>query len=877
MDQKRVWQYLENGTWHSFYDEEAKSLNAALSTQGERPNVTTRFGTHLFDDSDADYYRLQPLTTGHVYRVQFSSPTTPLPPSALTTSYSSNSDFEDFPGPPTFERRIYRSTEFDSQSWTLPAGCLAIHQPYAEDEATFERVKHFFISTSLPDDALKAWVKYILSPPTSQPQSALTECKDLAFVVHILNKLEMGTDYAEYYFGALLLPCLDDQAILELLSRLWTDRHITWSEKDRIIRFIFDEIWKRELVTLAMAFQLPRDSELRLALQQPQSREKPPKRCNYGPRFIASLSEEQMVQLEIDRISRLSQRPRSGNYPPLGQNSHSSPLASPRPLAPQPEEEDSHSLSIDLPPPPRAPVAASAYLEPQMGEIDDIIATQAKAMTSGSMLLNTPRAQLLRNGHLTYIATLMQKDYLRLSQLLLRASSEGGLDGALALADKHICIPKEVNDAPLPLCQLWEDTILLTSVEQEEAIEWEILCPTRADDSVFFTCAHQISTDPDLQSDWSPSGDPFVFKGELQPGEVLPLLLSYVPLRALNGLAFTHLVCVRLRTKSGKKTSSVFIAVRAAASIQSTTSDSKQPYWAVPRNEVYRGQKLGQGSFGSVYSASIRGMRCSLKYWSPVTLDFSIELGALRYFHHENLIPFIGAYDNSPSDAPYPRQGEAFVLLKYASEGNLNQVCTRENPRFADGQVFQMALEIALALQYLHIKGCIHRDVKSLNVLVDNGSARLIDFGSLRKVDDARKSRAKTGSLPWVAPEVMAPTPTYSAATDVFSFGIVLYELAARSAPPIRSPELVESGAVPSLPKAFAKAYPNYQNLYRSCTMRDPLNRASIDTVVNALTELCVLHPVDTSSFSSTDSESVRSFESQLFNSSPNTQVSAPK
>lgn len=494
-----------------------------------------------------------------------------------------------------------------------------------------------------------------------------------------------------------------------------------------------------------------------------------------------------------------------------------------------------------------------------------LIEKLADSLLAGTSLLNTSVSQRLRNGQLQYILGALDMNSNHLVSVLEIATAKSG---GLASLSHSVVIPTGPRSDEAPhLCQLWETTVTLNS-HTKELVEWEILSPTRADGTSFFTCAHRLSDsqtafDEPAEDGWTPSRDPYIFKGSLLPDQQLPLLLSYVPLhlpkRKTSNNSFTHMVCIRLTTLS--QTSFAFIALRAKSPVLTPNSTL---YWSVPRNEVYRGQKLGQGSFGSVYRATIRGLRCSLKYWPQITLDFDIELRALSQFRHDHLIPFIGAYDSSDNTQPIPRDGEGFVILKYATEGNLYQYYTR--PGFSEAHAFHFAHEIALGLQYLHSRDCIHRDIKSLNVLVDNGSACLIDFGSVRKSDDAKRSTTKTGSLPWVAPEVMTPTPTYSKATDIFSFGLVLYELASKTPPPVRAHEHILKGAVPLIPAKFAKAFPEYQELYRLCTQRNPDNRASVDLLVKVLSLMTQRYPIDDTK--PLPEGSIATFESSVFNDS---------
>lgn len=123
------------------------------------------------------------------------------------------------------------------------------------------------------------------------------------------------------------------------------------------------------------------------------------------------------------------------------------------------------------------------------------------------------------------------------------------------------------------------------------------------------------------------------------------------------------------------------------------------------------------------------------------------------------------------------------MVLEFMANGSLFDVL--KGPAELPWSVrVSMVLDLAQGLSYLHGRHIVHRDLKSLNILVDGQMrAKLSDFGlSKIKLTTASMTRGGGGTIHWEAPELFDEAPN-SYATDVYAAGIVLWEIAARRLP----------------------------------------------------------------------------------------------
>ncbi|CAK9873401.1 unnamed protein product [Sphagnum jensenii] len=177
--------------------------------------------------------------------------------------------------------------------------------------------------------------------------------------------------------------------------------------------------------------------------------------------------------------------------------------------------------------------------------------------------------------------------------------------------------------------------------------------------------------------------------------------------------------------------------------------------------------KIGQGGFASVYFGEIHNQKLAIKKMTlQATKAFLAELQVLTHVHHTNLVQLIG----------YCTDQHLFLVYEYIDNGTLDQhLHGKVMPPLTWSQRVQIALDAARGLEYIHehIKPTyIHRDIKSANILIDRDlHAKVADFGLAKLTSSGTGTHGIVGTFGYALYGEISPK------VDVFSFGVVLYEM----------------------------------------------------------------------------------------------------
>jgi predicted Ser/Thr protein kinase len=195
-------------------------------------------------------------------------------------------------------------------------------------------------------------------------------------------------------------------------------------------------------------------------------------------------------------------------------------------------------------------------------------------------------------------------------------------------------------------------------------------------------------------------------------------------------------------------------------------------------------EEIGRGGMAVVYKAYQPSLQryVALKVLPP---RLSFDTTFVRRFLQEGRV---AARLDHPSIVTIHDVGEQggvyYIVMEYLEGAPLDKLLRRTN-RLPVGRVNRIVTQVASALDYAHAQGVVHRDIKPSNIIVGpNDHATLTDFGIAKAVEGTRLTLTGTvvGTPEYMSPE-QAKGEAVGPATDVYSLGIVLYEMLAGLVP----------------------------------------------------------------------------------------------
>ena len=268
----------------------------------------------------------------------------------------------------------------------------------------------------------------------------------------------------------------------------------------------------------------------------------------------------------------------------------------------------------------------------------------------------------------------------------------------------------------------------------------------------------------------------------------------------------------------------------------------------------YDEPEIGRGAYGSVHPGELAGRPVAVKRIHSLLLEahdtggeyvvrsFEQECRKLESLNHPHVVGFLGAYQDA--------NGPFLVMAKLTQ--NLRHFLAENRGKLRLQKQLQLCLDIATGLRYLHTQETplVHRDLNDKNILLDeDGKASIADLGQSKLKNRPHEyfDSQAPGAMVFMPPEALSPNPHYNEKVDIFSFGVLMLEIATQQGP---QPGLVGIGTVSERERRkedldyLPEGHPLKQLILR-CFESDPHDRPCIEELCKQLAKVCIyMHPI---------------------------------
>ncbi|KAF6737954.1 Serine/threonine-protein kinase 3 [Oryzias melastigma] len=238
-------------------------------------------------------------------------------------------------------------------------------------------------------------------------------------------------------------------------------------------------------------------------------------------------------------------------------------------------------------------------------------------------------------------------------------------------------------------------------------------------------------------------------------------------------------------------------------------------------------EKLGEGSYGSVYKAIHKesGQVVAIKQ-VPVESDLQEiikEISIMQQCDSPYVVKYYGSYFKNT---------DLWIVMEYCGAGSVSDIIRLRNKTLTEDEIATILKSTLKGLEYLHFMRKIHRDIKAGNILLNTeGHAKLADFGVAGQLTDTMAKRNTVIGTPfWMAPEVIQEIG-YNCVADIWSLGITSIEMAEGKPPyadihPMRAIFMIPTNPPPTFrkPELWSDEFTDF---VKKCLVKNPEQRAT--------------------------------------------------
>ena len=244
-----------------------------------------------------------------------------------------------------------------------------------------------------------------------------------------------------------------------------------------------------------------------------------------------------------------------------------------------------------------------------------------------------------------------------------------------------------------------------------------------------------------------------------------------------------HGLCPRCLLQAGMHRTTVEQSTweEAPGTQKPTAPDPNDLAKQLPQLEI--GELIGQGGMGFVYKATQRHLdrdvalkilHAELQQDPAFAKRFEREAQALAKLNHPNIV--------SVFDSGHTEAGDYYFVMEYVDGVNLRDVL--HGGHLEPEKALAVVPQVCDALQYAHEQGIVHRDIKPENILIDSrGQVKIADFGLAKLLNPSSKNEnlshvgQRMGTAHYMAPEQVQDATDVDHRADIYSLGVVFYEM----------------------------------------------------------------------------------------------------